>query len=185
MAKGILSNTFILSCILFQYCAFHIQLPHGRNAIPFWTVLTVAIHYETVSFTLIVKNKGFVTIMSKSELKLYFHLKNTSYIFSHMSHVSVLGKSSYEIPSHRVECCTACRRVPRKLPNLVARRLESVIEKVMSSASNVEKVEKRGKYLKTMVGSGKDSSCYTLSRYCPASPLNLPNFTCNDCSGRS
>ena len=123
--------------------------------------------------------------MSKSELKLYFHLKNTSYIFSHMSHVSVLGKSSYGIPFHRVDCCTACRRVPRKLPNLVARRLESVIEKVMSSASNVEKVEKRGKYLKTMVGSGKDSSCYTLSRYCPASPLNLPNFTCNDCSGRS
>ena len=38
----------------------------------------------------------------------------------------------------------------------------------MSSASYVEKVEKRGKYLKTMVDSGKDGSCYMLSRYCSA-----------------
>ena len=102
-------HTFPVLCFCRPFILCHIQLPHGRNAIPFWTVSTVAINYETVSFTLIVKNKGFVTIMSKSELKLYFHLKIISYIFSQMSHVIVLGKSSFGFPFHRVQCSTACR----------------------------------------------------------------------------
>ena len=86
------------------------------------------------------------------------------YIISQMSHVCVLGKSSHGFPFHRVKYCTACRRVPRMLPKLAARRPEGVIEKVMSSASNMEKVgfplpklkekvEKRGKYLKAVVDS--------------------------------
>ena len=55
------------------------------------------------------KIEVFVSIMTKSELKLYFHLKNTSYTLSHMSHVSVLGKSSFGFPFHRVQCSPACR----------------------------------------------------------------------------
>ena len=172
------------------------------------------------------------------------------YIISQMSHVCVLGKSSHGSPVYRVKYCTACRRVPRKLPRLAARRPEGVIEKVMPSASNVEKVgfplpklkekvEKRGKYLKAVVDSlvalgqggkvrsyggivarmqidlpwdnkrvglalkagveegvldgfsfkdwhtGNRSIYYMLSRYCAtaASPLNLPNFTYDDCQG--
>ena len=92
--------------------------------------------------------------------------------------------SSQASPLRKVKITS---KVPRKLPKLAARRPEGAIEKVMPSASNVEKVgiplpkvkekvEKRGKYLKTMVDSGKDGSCYMLSRYCPASPINLPNL---------
>ena len=53
-------------------------------------------------------------------------------------------------------------KVPRKLPKLAVHKHEEVVEKVMPSASNVEKVgiplpktkaEKRGKYLKAVVDS--------------------------------
>jgi len=74
------------------------------------------------------------------------------------------------VASHLAEQASPLRKVkitskvPRKLPRLAARRPEGVIEKVMPSASNVEKVgiplpkvkekvEKRGKYLKAVVDS--------------------------------
>jgi len=74
------------------------------------------------------------------------------------------------VASHLAEQASPLRKVkitskvPRKLPKLAARRPEGVIEKVMPSASNVEKVgiplpkvkekvEKRGKYLKAVVDS--------------------------------
>ena len=155
--------------------------------------------------------------------------------------------SSQASPLRKVKITS---KVPRKLPRLAARRPEGVIEKVMPSASNVEKVgiplpkvkekvEKRGKYLKAVVDSlvalgqggkvrsyggivarmqidlpwdnkrvglalkagveegvldgfsfkdwhtGNRSIYYMLSRYCAtaASPLNLPNFTYDDCQG--
>ena len=69
--------------------------------------------------------------------------------------------SSQASPLRKVKITS---KVPRKLPRLAARRPEGVIEKVMPSASNVEKVgiplpkvkekvEKRGKYLKAVVDS--------------------------------
>ena len=82
--------------------------------------------------------------------------------------------SSQASPLRKVKITS---KVPRKLPRLAARRPEGVIEKVMPSASNVEKVgiplpkvkekvEKRGKYLRAVVDSlvalgqgGKGRSC--------------------------
>ena len=69
--------------------------------------------------------------------------------------------SSQASPLRKVKITS---KVPRKLPKLAARRPEGLIEKVMPSASNVEKVgiplpkvkekvEKRGKYLKAVVDS--------------------------------
>jgi len=64
---------------------------------------------------------------------------------------------------HKLQTTKLASKIPRKLPKLAARRREDSVEKVMPSASNVEKVgiplpkvkvekvEKRGKYLKAVV----------------------------------
>jgi len=67
---------------------------------------------------------------------------------------------------HKVQTTKLASKIPLKLPKLAARRREDSVEKVMPSASNVEKVgiplpkvkvkekvEKRGKYLKAVVDS--------------------------------
>jgi len=78
---------------------------------------------------------------------------------------TVTSHLAEQASQHKLYTIKPVSKVPRKLPKLAARRQEGAIEKVMPSASNVEKVgiplpkvkvkekEKRGKYLKAVVDS--------------------------------